>query len=141
MQSFLVWAIIGFALVIAEVASGTFYILVLGLTAFVAAAVAWFGASFAVQVIVAVTFGLLGCILVSWLRRRAAVPVMRGLDEGQIVKLDAWVSRIDRLVKVRYRDTMWDARIVDGGDGEVGDVFYIVAMRGNNLEIAKKISP
>ena len=65
---------------------------------------------------------------------------MRGLDEGQIVKLDAWVSRIDRLVKVRYRDTLWDARIVDGGDGEAGDVFYIVAMRGNNLEIAKKIS-
>ncbi len=140
MQSFHVWLIIGFVLIIAELASGTFYILVLGLTAFVAAIVAWFGASFVMQGIAAATVGVLGCIVVSMVRRRAAVPAMRGLDEGQIVKLDAWISRSDRLVKVRYRDALWEAKIVDGGDGEPGDVFYIVAMRGNNLEIAKRMS-
>ncbi len=89
MQGFHIWLIIGLALIIAEIASGTFYILVLGLTALVAAALAWFGASFVIQVIVAVTVGILGCIALSILRRRAAVPVMRGLDEGQFVKLDS----------------------------------------------------
>ena len=140
MDSFLVWLIVGFVLVIAEMASGTFYILVLGLTAFVAAAVAWFGGSFAMQVVVAVTLGLIGCIAVSFIRRRHAVPVMRGLDEGQVVRLDTWISRAEGLVKVRYRDALWDARIVDGEAGEPGDVFFIVAMRGNNLEIAKKMA-
>jgi membrane protein implicated in regulation of membrane protease activity len=139
-DGFLVWLIIGLVLVIAEVASGTFYILVLGLTAFVAAAVAWLGGSFAIQVVVAVTFGLAGCIAVSFIRRRKAVPVMRGLDEGQVVRLAAWISRADGLVKVRYRDALWDARIIDGESGEPGDVFFIVATQGNNLEIAKKMS-
>jgi membrane protein implicated in regulation of membrane protease activity len=139
-DGFLVWVIIGLVLVIAEVASGTFYILVLGLTAFVAAAVAWLGGTFAIQVIVAVTLGLVGCIAVSLVRRRQAAPVMRGLDEGQVVRLDTWISRAEGLVKVRYRDALWDARIVDGEMGEPGDLFFIVATRGNNLEIAKKMS-
>lgn len=139
MDSFLVWLIIGLMLVIAEVASGTFYVLVLGLTALIAAVVAWLGGSFAIQVVVAVTLGLFGCIAVSIIRRRTAVPLMRGLDEGQVVRLATWLSRADGLVKVRYRDALWDARIVDGEVGESGDIFFIVAMRGNNLEIAKKM--
>ena len=140
MQGFHIWLIIGLALIIAEIASGTFYILVLGLTALVAAALAWYGASFMMQVIVAATIGILGCIALTIVRRRAAVPVMRGLDEGQVVKLDTWISRGEGLVKVRYRDTLWDARIVDGTDGEPGDVFFIVATRGSTLDIAKKMS-
>jgi hypothetical protein len=44
-DTYWIWVIAGIALVVAELLSGTFYLLVLGVAAFVAAAVAWFGAA------------------------------------------------------------------------------------------------
>ena len=43
MSPALLWAIAGLALVIVELLSGTFYLLVLGIAAFGAAAAAWAG--------------------------------------------------------------------------------------------------
>jgi len=44
-DTYWIWVIAGIALVVAELLSGTFYLLVLGVAAFVAAAVARFGAA------------------------------------------------------------------------------------------------
>ena len=46
-DSFLVWLIAGFALVIVELVTGTFYLLVLGVAAFAGAGLAYAGAVFA----------------------------------------------------------------------------------------------
>jgi membrane protein implicated in regulation of membrane protease activity len=137
-QSYFVWLIVGFLLVIAEMAAGTFYLLVLGITAFVAAAVAWFGAGFNVQVLVAVLVGLVGCIWVSVRRRHAAAPPMRSLDVGQPVALDSWISKGDRRARVKYRDALWDAHVRGDIHDQPGEVFYITAVHGNTLEVAKR---
>ena len=47
------WAIVGLVLVIAELLSGTFYLLMLAIAAFGAAGVAYLGQAFPVQCIVA----------------------------------------------------------------------------------------
>ena len=49
MEEHLTWAILGMALVIVELLTGTFYLLVLGLAAFGAAGAAWAGSEFPVQ--------------------------------------------------------------------------------------------
>jgi membrane protein implicated in regulation of membrane protease activity len=39
---------------------------------------------------------------------------------------------------VTYRDALWDA-VVDGeARGEAGEVFYITAVDGNTLHVAKR---
>ncbi len=61
MQEDLTWAILGLALVIVELMSGTFYLLVLGIAAFGAALAAWLGQGFPVQAVVAAVIAALGC--------------------------------------------------------------------------------
>lgn len=49
MQAYLIWLLAGLALVIAELITGTFYLLVLGLGAFGAGAAAWLGSAAAAK--------------------------------------------------------------------------------------------
>lgn len=137
MDSALAWLIAGIVLVIAELVTGTFYLLVLGVAALLTAAVAYAGGGFLIQVIVA---GLIAIAGVFWIRgRKAAVatPAMPSLDVGQPVTLDAWINRDDRLARVKYRDALWDAIVEGEFRGETGEVFYIRAVAGNTLRIAK----
>jgi membrane protein implicated in regulation of membrane protease activity len=134
----LAWVIAGIVLIIAELATGTFYLLVLGVAALVAAGVAYAGGGFLVEVIVA---GLIAVGGVFWIRSRklaSATPAMPSLDVGQPVTLDSWVNRPDRLARVKYRDALWDA-VVDGEfRGEAGEVFYIRSVSGSTLHVAKE---
>jgi membrane protein implicated in regulation of membrane protease activity len=137
-ETYWIWVIAGIALVIAELLSGTFYLLVLGVAAFLAAAVAWFGASFLVQVVVA---GVIAVAGVFWIRSRKhalATPDMAPLDVGQSVTLESWVSQADRVARVRYRDALWDAVIEGEARGEAGETFYITRVDGNTLRVAKQ---
>ncbi len=138
MDSSLAWLVAGIALVIAELVTGTFYLLVLGVAALVAGGVAYGGGGFLVQVIVAGAIAIAG---VFWIRSRRlarATPDMPSLDVGQPVTLDSWVNRDDRLARVKYRDALWDA-VIDGEfRGETGEVFYIRSVSGSTLHVAKQ---
>ena len=138
MDASLAWVVAGIVLVITELATGTFYLLVLGVAALVAAGVAYAGGGFLVEVIVAGVIAIGG---VFWIRSRklaSATPAMPSLDVGQPVTLDSWVNRADRLARVKYRDALWDA-VVDGEfRGEAGEVFYIRSVSGNTLRVAKQ---
>lgn len=61
MDPSLAWAVTGLALVIVELLTRTFYLLMLGLAAFGAAGAAWLGYDLAVQVIVASVIAAVGC--------------------------------------------------------------------------------
>jgi membrane protein implicated in regulation of membrane protease activity len=138
LDSSLAWLVGGVALIIAELATGTFYLLVLGVAALIAAGVAFWGGGFIVEVIAAGVVAIGGVL---WIRSRklaAATPPMASLDVGQAVTLDSWVNRNDRRARVKYRDALWDA-IVDGESrGEAGEVFYIRSVSGNTLHVAKE---
>src|SRR4051812_50135443 len=61
MEHSLAWAIIGLVLVITELLSGTFYLLMLGIAAFGGAGAAFIGLEFSLQGIVAVVGAGIGC--------------------------------------------------------------------------------
>ena len=138
METYWIWVVAGIALVVAELLSGTFYLFVLGIAAFVAAAVAWFGAPFLAQVVVAGAIAVAGVLWIRSRRSALATPDMPSLDVGQSVTLQSWVNPADRVARVKYRDALWDAVVEGEARGETGEVFYITRVEGSTLRVAKR---
>lgn len=139
MNAYVWWAIIGIGLIIVEMLSGTLILLIFGLAAFVGAAAAWFGLPFWVQALLAASLASIGMIVASSLKKkRAAGEKDEGaLDIGHTVVLDSWVSEVDGVAKVRYRNATWDAKVI-GTRTPGGTVFYICAMDGSTLHISSE---
>jgi membrane protein implicated in regulation of membrane protease activity len=138
MDAYLLWAVTGIALIIIEMLTGTFYLLVLGLAALSAAAAAWFGGSFWVQAVLIAAVSVAGVLLVKRYRggsRAAKAMQGPGLDIGQAVTLDAWISEADGLARVNYRNAQWEAQVTGERTPE-GKVFYIHAVEGNTLRVS-----
>ena len=138
MDSALAWLIAGIVLIVAELVTGTFYLFVLGVAALLTAAVAYAGGGFLIQVIVAGVIAIAGVFWIRGRKQAMATPAMPGLDVGQPVTLDSWINRDDRLARVKYRDALWDAIVEGEFRGEAGEVFYIRAVAGNTLRVAKQ---
>jgi membrane protein implicated in regulation of membrane protease activity len=138
LQDYFIWLVAGFALVIAELLSGTFYLLVLGVAAFAAAGVAYLQAGFAVQAVVAAIVTGAGLAWVQRWRRRTVADKMPPLDAGQPAVFESWIDRSSRQARVKYRDTLWDAVIDEPADSAPGEVLYIVSMEGNTLKVSRK---
>ena len=111
MDPALLWAITGLALVIVELLTGTFYLLMLGVAAFGAAATAWLGHAFPAQVIVAAVIAAGGCYGVHVYREKNRTQQMPSLDSGMPASFAAWIDAGARLARVRYRGASWDARV------------------------------
>ncbi len=137
MDAPLAWILAGLGLVIAELMSGTFYLLFLGLAALVAGAAAYGGAPFEAQVAVAVVAAVAGLAWV-YRRRKRGRSAMPPLDLGQPVTLDSWVDRPAGMARVKYRDALWDARIEGDCRGEPGEIFTIRAVRGSTLTVVAR---
>lgn len=109
------WWIVAGGLVALELASGTFYLLMLALGAAAAAVSAHLGLGFAAQLLTAALVG--GCAVVVWHRVRsqrhqqlpASVNPDVNLDIGQAVQVDQWH---DDAAQVSYRGAQWQARFV-----------------------------
>jgi membrane protein implicated in regulation of membrane protease activity len=137
MADYLLWTAAGLVLVIAELVTGTFYLLVLGIAALVGAAVAFLGLGFWIQAIVASVLAVAGVVLIHQRRKLITPPSMPSPDLGQPVAWESWVSQSERLARVRYRGSSWDARVTGACAGEPGEMLYITAINGNTLEVAK----
>jgi membrane protein implicated in regulation of membrane protease activity len=138
MENYLVWLAAGFALVIAELVTGTFFLLVLGVAAFAGSATAWFGLGFWVEASCAAAVAIAG---VFWVQRhRKSMPQrdMASLDVGQAVTLDAWINQEQGAARVKYRNTLWDAEVEGEREFDHGQVLFIHAVDGNTLKVAKK---
>ena len=140
-DTYLVWLIAGFVLVIAELLTGTFYLLVLGLAAIVGGVVARFGGNFLMQVMGASLVAVAGVMWVRMHFKAANTKSMPSLDAGQAVMLETWTNRAAGHARVRYRDTLWDA-VVQGGPGEsargdAGNMYYIISIDGNTLHVGR----
>jgi len=135
MDAYLLWAVAGIVLIIVEMLTGTFYLLVLGIAALIAAGAAWFGLSFWVQAVVTAAVTVAGVMLVNRYRSRSAPASKRSLDIGQSVTLESWISEADGLARVNYRNAQWEARVT-GDRVPDGRVFYIHAVEGNTLVVS-----
>lgn len=135
MDAYLLWAITGIVLIIVEMLTGTFYLLVLGIAALSAAAAAWLGQSFWVQAVVTAAVAVAGVILVNRFRGKDQPASRQSLDIGQTVTLESWINEADGLARVNYRNAQWEARVM-GERTSGGRVFYIQAVEGNTLQVS-----
>jgi len=138
MESYLLWLICGLVLVTAELITGTFYLLVLGLAALVASAVGYFGGSFAVQAVCASVVAVIGVIVVNrWRRNRKDQPQgTNNMDVGQPVVFEAWTNEAARLARVKYRGASWDAHLMGDAAARADDVLYICGAEGSRLQVS-----
>lgn len=136
MEGYLWWVVAGIALIIAELVTGTLYLLVVGLAALAGAAVSYLGYSFWMQAAMAAVVATMGVVFMTRYRATQSAAPGAALDVGQSVVFDSWVSEKDRLARVRYRDALWDARILDGHAPATGHVLYIRQVQGNTLHVS-----
>lgn len=136
MSAYVTWFVIGFALLVAELLTGTFYLLVLAIAAGVAGVAALAGASLPLQLLVAAAIGMVGSL---WLRRARAgkptptVDAMQNLDVGQPVRIDHWSAA--RTARTTYRGAQWDVELVAGEEPLPGD-YVIREIHGSRLIVA-----
>jgi membrane protein implicated in regulation of membrane protease activity len=135
MEPVLLWIIAGFALVVVELLTGTFYLLVIGVGGFAGAAIAWSGAGYPAQAVGACAVALAGTFLVRrWhARQRKDDAKSNFLDLGQAVVLESWTDAPSGTARVKYRGTTWDARIAPGTHAEPGATLVINGQDGSTL--------
>ncbi|MBM3389562.1 MAG: NfeD family protein [Betaproteobacteria bacterium] len=132
------WWILAGVLIAVELATGTFYLLMLALGAVAAAVAQMMGLSASAQVVSAALLG--GGATALWHLRRArhpqAAPAASNpdviLDIGQMVTVARWET--DGTARVSYRGSQWDAKLCTSGPASPGN-HRIVAVHGNRLEL------
>ena len=133
------WWVAAGLLVAVELATGTFYLLMIALGLAGAALAAHLGLSFAAQVAAACLLG--GGTTVAWHlhRRRQPLPAPVAqnrdvnLDIGERVRVEAWAP--DLTARVSYRGSAWSARLQPGAPAAAGE-HIVSAVEGNWLILA-----
>ena len=133
----LAWLIAGFILIIVELVTGTFYLLVLGIAALAAAGVGYASGAFVWQAVAAAVVAVAGVVWAHRYRKTISPKRMQGLDFGQPVAFDSWVNRDTGQARVKYRDALWDAQVAGDASGEPGEILYITSVDGSTLKVSK----
>lgn len=132
------WAILGLTLVIVELLTGTFYLLMLAIAAFGAALAAWLGQPFGVQAVVSAAIAAAGCYGVHVYRAKNLKEQMPSIDAGQPASFENWIDQGARLARVRYRGASWDALVDGEGTVDSGAMLYVVTANGNTLKVTAR---
>jgi membrane protein implicated in regulation of membrane protease activity len=138
MADWMNWLVAAGVLVVLELFTGTFYLLMIAIGLGFGALAALAGASGPVQTIVAGIVGVIatGLLHRSRLGRPAKTNAARdhnvNLDIGQRVTVAAWN---DGKARVMYRGALWDVELGQGATAQAGD-FRIVEVQGSRLIVA-----
>lgn len=136
MQAYVWWWILSAVLVGVELTSGTFYVLVYGVAAAAAGAVALLGAGLVMQLLAAGVIAVLGTLALRHWKRGTdhTESTVQDLDIGKSVQVESWQAGRGQ---VKYRGAVWDAEAestaVDGTRPLV-----IRAVKGNTLVLGNE---
>lgn len=134
MAIYVYWFILALVLFGMEMATGTFYLLVLSVAMAVAGLVALAGLAVALQLVFGAVTAVVGTILLrNWKGKQASDTAGQNLDIGQPVRLVSWGEQ--GKARVHYRGADWDAEL-EPADGARDGALYIKAMRGSVLVVA-----
>ena len=133
------WWVAAGIVVAAELATGTFYLLMIALGLAAGAGAASVGFSTTVQLIAAALVG--GGATAIWHWRRYNQPQSAparenrdvNLDIGEHVNVTAWAA--DRTTRVQYRGSAWTARLAPGAHALAGE-HLVSAVEGNWLVLS-----
>ena len=136
MAAYWIWWILAAVLVGAELMTGTFYLLAVGMAFAAGGASAWLDASFPVQALVGAAVGIAGTIAAHRWRRRLQMPgALPSFDLGHSVEVLSWKD--DGSARVNYRGTQWNAELA-APDAARAETMYIVGTRGSTLLLADR---
>ena len=136
MSEYWIWWIAAALLVGAELLTGTYYLLAVGLALGIGGMAAWLGATAPVQFAIAAVAGVLLTVAAhQWRLRRALPPPQPPLDVGQPVHVQGWNA--DGTARVAYRGTQWTAELATP-ETPRAETMFIVAMRGSTLVVADR---
>ena len=129
------WLILALLALVAELFSGTFYLLVLAIGLLAAAATAGLGLAPEWHFISAAAITLAGWLFLLRRRRQllSSAPAPLDADAGATVEMLYWQDA--RHARVRYRGTEWDARLSSRIRPATDCHFEIVRLDGNTLSI------
>ncbi len=131
MAPYVYWFLLALGLIVLELATGTFYLLVLGLALAIGGFAAYFGLSQPMQLTLSALTGIVGTLILQRMRygRRTNVA-NQSLDIGQPVQSIHWLQNGN--ARAMYRGAEWDAELETKDIPHEG-VFYIKALRGSTL--------
>lgn len=140
MTDWMIWFAVACVLIILEMATGTFYLLMIAIGAAAGGLVALGGASGAWQCIIAAAIAAIATFA---LRRSrfgkldnldAARDPGVNLDIGQTLEVAEWhsVAGTTSTARVMYRGALWDIELASGGTAVAGQ-FRIQEVQGNRL--------
>lgn len=160
MAQWMIWSIFAAALVILELFSGTFYLLMIAIGLAAGAIVAWAGGALEIQWIVAAVVGLLAtsilrrCNIGCLAKRHTSGNPDMSLDIGQAIMVDQWSTQAlgngpitsplsaPPTARVMYRGAMWDVELADnvgaqGSQWPLPGRFLIQAIEGSRLMVGR----
>lgn len=134
------WWLAAGVLVATELATGTFYLLMLALGCAAGALAAHAGLGTTTQVLTAAALG--GGATVAWHLVRSRQPTANpaesnrdvNLDVGQALHVEAWGP--DGVARAQYRGAAWTVRLARRGAPAAPGEHIIVSVHGNELHVA-----
>jgi len=133
------WFVLAFVLLVAELLSGTFYLLMIAVALAGAGVASLAGASLTLQLLVAAILGFSGALLLRRLRggrQQSEQPdLLQNMDVGQTVMVDAWTG--SRTARANYRGAQWDVELAPGEHAKPGE-FVIQSIHANRLIVARR---
>lgn len=138
MQPAIAWLLLGLALIVVELLTGTFYLLIIGIAACAGSLVAWAGGEFWLQALTVAVVAVAGSIMVKRKKSVAGAPKDNQMDLGQSVVFEAWVNESQRIARVRYRGADWDAEIPGADRVEPGAMLFVDAVDGSRLKVSSR---
>ncbi|HQU48954.1 MAG TPA: NfeD family protein [Casimicrobiaceae bacterium] len=130
------WWIAAAVLVGAELMTGTYYLLAVGVALAVGGVAALLGASAPMQFVAAGVAGVALTIAAHrWRLQRALPPQQPPFDVGQAVRVQGWND--DGTARVTYRGSQWTAELATP-DTPRAETMFIVATRGSVLVVADR---
>lgn len=148
MTHWMMWTIAAGMVVILELFTGTFYLLMIAIGIAAGALTAWLGMSDGVQYLTAAAVGIGATLALNRSKlgqgkapRQNSEPAT-SLDIGQFIEVNQWTVHEDVSATARamYRGAQWD---IDFSGAEVPRAgrYRIIGMRGSRLLVAQESRP
>jgi membrane protein implicated in regulation of membrane protease activity len=133
------WFVLAFLLLVAELLTGTFYLLMISIALAGAGVASLAGASITIQLIVAAILGFCGALLLRRMRfgrlQNAEAEPLQNMDIGQTLHVQRWSGT--RTARASYRGAQWDVELAPGEEPQPGE-FVIQAIHANRLVVARR---
>lgn len=141
MNDWVMWIVLAGVLLILEMFSGTFYLLMFALSMLAGALAAYMGATVALQMLVVAVVGIVLTVVLrrsKYGNRKSKLKARKDpnalLDIGRTVEVAAWAEKAgSHVAQIKYRGAQWRVELEGEHVQAVAGMFVITEIRGSTL--------